>query len=133
MKSKEISNILTKKYDNDHVSKWFRNSKKCEWSLKIMRLSISQDIMCKGRGKNLNEFWTFYHVWCLQIETSSMEFQRVEMYMIRFRLKVMIKFESLFKIFLLTIDNISCFMWNFGVFWRHSIILAFFYVNVGLY
>jgi hypothetical protein len=30
MKSKEIMNILTRKHDCDHVSKWFKNSKKCK-------------------------------------------------------------------------------------------------------
>jgi hypothetical protein len=39
MKSKEISNILTKKHDHG-VSRWFKNSQKCKWSLKIMRFYL---------------------------------------------------------------------------------------------
>jgi hypothetical protein len=77
---KKNLNILTRKHDHDHVSKWFRNSKKYKWSLKLWDLSIPHDTICKGCSKNMNEFWTFCDVWCLQIKISPMKFHRVKKY-----------------------------------------------------
>jgi hypothetical protein len=50
MKSKEISNILTKKYDNDRFSKWFRNSKNATevwklWDCHYLKISCVKAVV----------------------------------------------------------------------------------------
>jgi hypothetical protein len=56
-KSKEISNISSKKQDQRRASEWFQNSKKPNWSLKNMKfVNILYDTIQVGCGKNLSEF-----------------------------------------------------------------------------
>jgi hypothetical protein len=56
-KSKENSNISSKKQDQRRASEWFQNSKKPNWSLKIMQfVNILYDTIQVGCGKKLSEF-----------------------------------------------------------------------------
>jgi hypothetical protein len=77
MRSKENLNILTRKHDHDRVSKWFKNSKKIQIKFEIYDIS-------EGYSKNLNEFWIFFHVRSLFLETSLMMFHKITKDMVGF-------------------------------------------------
>ena len=54
-KSKEISNILFRKYDHERVAEWFLNSKKANKVRKSWDLSRSHDIIHVGCGKKIEK------------------------------------------------------------------------------
>jgi hypothetical protein len=62
-------------------------------------LSISRDIIYVDYGKELSEFRIFIHVQWLQMEISPKKFHRIEKDMVRFVVKMTIKFEFDFKSF----------------------------------
>ena len=98
-KWKEISNILFRKHDHEHVAEWFLNSKKSKRSPKIMRfVKISWYHLWRLRSK-LNRFCTIYHVWCLQTEVSQKKNYSVEKDSVRFGVKVTIELRFDFKTF----------------------------------
>ena len=98
-KWKEISNILFRKHDHEHVAKWFLNSKKSKRIWKSWDLSRSYDIIRGGYGKNWTGFKQIYHVWYLQIEVSQKKNRSVEKDSVRFGVKVIIKLRFDFKFF----------------------------------
>ena len=76
-------------------------------------MPISHDIICGDYGKNLSGFRNFFHVRCLQMETSANKNQRVEKDTVRFGVKVTIEFGFDFEFFSLANRQFKLFHVNF--------------------
>ena len=112
---KEISTILFRKHDHEHVVVWFLNSKKSKWCLK--NHEICQDLMILyvvAMVKKLRMFRTICHVRCLQTKVSHKKNYSVEKDSVKFGVKVMIELGLTSKLFVYVIENIDWFLCNFG-------------------
>ena len=88
---KEISNILFRKHDHEHVAIKFLNSKKANKVWKPRDLSRSHDIIRGGCAQKLRRFRIIFHVRCLQTEASPKKNRSVENDSVRFGVKVRIE------------------------------------------